>query len=207
MVRTPPARTVTVTIRKRAVPYPKAPPKPAPAQRAQQGGRIGSSMRIAFPPNYTDGDSSLLYDDGEKVIDENGNVNYLVSIPLTSDAGKLWRRKVGTFLAHRVLDIDRSRRSVWFVDKFPEGYALYEHRKGPSYKPRTDHYLVGCELGHIFRSPAEFALHAKRIFDVANASDPSEAPPCECKYCSGAIQSDISRKLFNLNLKPRKKKA
>ncbi|KDQ07144.1 hypothetical protein BOTBODRAFT_70572 [Botryobasidium botryosum FD-172 SS1] len=206
MAKAPPARAVTVTVRTRPAPYPKAPaPAPAPAQpRVQHSGRIPGTMKIAFPPNYTDGDSSLQYEDGEKVVDENGNVNYLVRIPLTDGTGKSWRKKIGTYLAHHVLDIDRSKQSVWFVDKLPKGYALYEHRKGPSYSPRTDHYLVGCELGHIFRSPQEFAFHAKHIFEVGNASDPSKAPPCACKYCSGTAQSDISRRFFNMKLKPRK---
>jgi len=158
-------------------------------------------MKIKFPSSYSDGDTSLWYENGKKVVDSNGEVNYMVQIPLDGVTGKSWRRKIGTFLAQEVLDIDPRRRSKWYIEKFPRGYALYEHRTGASYAPRTDHYLVGCNLGHIFRSPNEFALHAKHIFDVAKASDLSNAPACECKYCSRTPQSDISRHYFHMNLK------
>ncbi|KAL5518328.1 hypothetical protein ACEPAH_10 [Sanghuangporus vaninii] len=80
--------------------------------------------------------------------------------------------------------------STFKMTKLPAGYGLYVSTRP---KGEQDYYLYGFKSngshGVAFRSPAEFALHAKWLaFGCPEGA-------CECKYCSRTSQKVIATRL------------
>jgi hypothetical protein len=171
------------------------------ADRPEKGGRMGFTNLIAWPSyvydrQWTDA-SGVCPSSTERVVDENGEVDYMhLHIPGDgTDSDLLWRGKLGSFIARYILELKGATTEKLLIDEFPANYRLYTHFKGPAHTPRSDQYLYGVS-GKIFRSPAEFALHAIWLWDGQPKDD-----PCQCPYCGhhdSALQKRIREKYFHM---------
>ncbi|GJJ06347.1 hypothetical protein Clacol_000538 [Clathrus columnatus] len=65
-------------------------------------------------------------------------VDYMEECVGNSPSLKLWKTKIGTFLAQHVLKLPGSAYRKYLLSSLPAGYALYVHRKGEPDNPRTD---------------------------------------------------------------------
>ncbi|KAL5534892.1 hypothetical protein ACEPAF_2982 [Sanghuangporus sanghuang] len=102
-----------------------------------------------------------------------------------------WRDTIAMYVMHegRFWPALKSN-STFKMTKLPAGYGLYVSTRP---KGEQDHYLYGFKSngshGVAFRSPAEFALHAKWLaFGCPKGA-------CECKYCSRTSQKVIAARL------------
>jgi len=170
---------------------PRAPPRertyvhPRPAQRPPVDVVEDETTTITFPAG-SDGDLKSL--PPTKKVEEEGKIDALDQVPLDDKTATAWRLEIGTLLGRHVLGLDED--SLRWIDKFPEGYALYVRTTGPVESPRRDYYLYGCKEGHIFRSAREFFPHAKHLFESAKVAA-KKKQPCECTYCSKTPQRTI----------------
>jgi len=147
------------------------------------------------------------------VVRNDGSIDYMHECVGDDPVLTLWKTKIGSFLAEFVLHLPEVRgRKKYILANLPKGYGLFVHKKGDRYNPRMDAYLWGS--GSVFRSPAEFFLHAKWILLGCPKPDPL-APPhpdeelwgpqlpeeftdrCGCKYCAGTNQTYISNNFSN----------
>ncbi|KAG9096770.1 hypothetical protein FS749_007774 [Ceratobasidium sp. UAMH 11750] len=120
--------------------------------------------------------------------DAHGYVDWMELQTPSSDTYDEWCSEVGEHIAKACYGARRP--STYYMDGFPEGYALYIHHKTSRGKQdRHDAYLYGARDGIKFRSPNEFLLHAQWLMEGA------EPNKCECKYCTGGrSQIDINAK-------------
>jgi len=123
--------------------------------------------------------------DPPEVIDSQGNVNYFYELPRNSRQVLWWKRKVGTWLAQKVLKLDDAVASKrrYAIERFPDNYVLYQHRNGPKHDPRTDCYLETGGRARVrqFRSPEEFYEHAAWLIQKKDAK--GRRAHCVCEYC------------------------
>ncbi|KAF8497638.1 hypothetical protein JB92DRAFT_3146639 [Gautieria morchelliformis] len=153
---------------------------------------------------------------------EDGTINYFRECKGDDETLKLWKCKIGTFLAESVLHLPRGRK--YYLSSLPRGYGLFVHVKGDKDDPRHDSYLRGSSTVTAFRSPAEFIFHAKWILlgcpkpihKKPQASSPLEeelfgdplpeeyTDRCACKYCAKISQSYISTNFSNYHSKKSK---
>ncbi|KAL5495931.1 hypothetical protein ACEPAI_1395 [Sanghuangporus weigelae] len=102
-----------------------------------------------------------------------------------------WRDTIAMYVMHEgKFWPGLKSNSTFKMTKLPAGYGLYVSTRP---KVRQDYYLYGFKgngsHGAGFRSPAEFALHAKWL----TFGCPKGA--CECRYCSRTPQTVIARRL------------
>ncbi|KAH8113959.1 hypothetical protein DFH11DRAFT_1544686 [Phellopilus nigrolimitatus] len=140
----------------------------------------------------SDGSFDRLPRSKERVVLEDGTVNYLAAADPDTDAR--WRDKIATFLIMEGAWHDLPRQRHYILTAFPRGYRLYTHRKGDKSNPRQDSYLYGSTTCKVFRSPEEFVLHAKWLA-YGQPRDHSNRTLCGCHYCSGTLRSEISEML------------
>lgn len=121
--------------------------------------------------------------DPPEVIDSQGNVNYFYELPRNSRQVLWWKRKVGTWLAQKVLKLDDAVASKrrYVIERFPDNYVLYQHRNGPKHDPRTDCYLESSGKVRQFRSPEEFYEHAAWLIQKKDVE--GLRVNCGCDYC------------------------
>ncbi|KAF8520460.1 hypothetical protein BU17DRAFT_65464 [Hysterangium stoloniferum] len=146
------------------------------------------------------------------VVLKGGLIDYMHECTRDSPTLKLWKTKIGSFLAQHVLKLPDARRRKYILSSLPRDYGLFDHRKGDRYNPRHDAYLYGSKVGAVFRSPAEFFFHAKWI--LLGCPTPGSVPGhneelwgpalpeeitdrCACTYCAGTSQEYISMNFSN----------
>ncbi|KAF9650140.1 hypothetical protein BDM02DRAFT_3185686 [Thelephora ganbajun] len=134
----------------------------------------------------TDGDSSLWPSNTRRIVDREGQVNYMH--PLESDDPQCirWREDLGRLVAEK---IGLPAGPKYTLGSWPGGYKMFVHYKGPQDNPRTDKYLFGSTLVKRFRSVPEFALHAVWLMMDENL----QRSNCGCKYCTRTPQRGISQ--------------
>ncbi|CAE6489295.1 unnamed protein product [Rhizoctonia solani] len=143
----------------------------------QIGPKEPNSQMLKWP--RTDGDTSRRPAGVSftKEVDNQGNVNYYRLVRDTEEASVTWRREIGTYLAE---EMKLPKGKVYWMNGWPEGYAFYDHQKGPVANPRHDLYLCGSIITPRFRSKNEFKPHAKWLM-----TDPTlNTRNCGCKYCT-----------------------
>ncbi|PVF98104.1 hypothetical protein CPB86DRAFT_387939 [Serendipita vermifera] len=129
-----------------------------------------------------------------QTVEKNGKV-YWTELPGEDVCDKsvdLWKRKVGTELVTKFLQVnpgDKSKRDFWLED-FPPGYKFYTRRvkTREGRFEREDSYLL-ANKGLVFRSPNEFLRHAAWLMRGAQPGH------CLCKYCHPASQTKINDQL------------
>jgi len=147
-----------------------------------------------------------------RVVLEGGVIDYMHECTGADPILKLWKTKIGSFLAQHVLKLPDAKYRKYILSSLPEGYNLFDHRKGDRYNPRHDAYLYGSKTAAVFRSPAEFFFHAKWI--LLGCPTPGSVPGhneelwgpalpeeitdrCACTYCAGTSQEYISKNFSN----------
>ncbi|PAV18849.1 heme peroxidase 4 [Pyrrhoderma noxium] len=109
----------------------------------------------------SDGNISNLPEESEEECSPDGEVDYQ-SLAEKVDVDH-WLSSLGDYLIYSNNHLKPSNMvsAHYKLDRFPDGYKLFIHRKGPKSDPRRDHYLYGSssERCRKFRSPEEFALH------------------------------------------------
>ncbi|RPD64199.1 hypothetical protein L226DRAFT_611784 [Lentinus tigrinus ALCF2SS1-7] len=138
---------------------------------------------IEFP--RSDGSPSHLPKNTTKVIDSEGQVNYMRPVEMEESLSILWRVSVGAAMATRM---NMPKGPSYVLKDFPKGYQLYDHNKGPAKAPRHDPYLYGSTNVNRFRSTNEFIPHAIWLMtdETLNRAN------CQCKYCTKQPQRIIS---------------
>ncbi len=110
---------------------------------------------IEFP--RTDGSTAHLPKNTTKIVDSEGQVNYMRPVAMDESLAIMWRVAVGTAMAARMnmpselLSVGCPSPSLmsskegpnYVLKSFPKGYQLYDHNKGPVNAPRHDPYLCG----------------------------------------------------------------
>ncbi|KAI0630548.1 hypothetical protein C8Q77DRAFT_1133756 [Trametes polyzona] len=138
---------------------------------------------IEFP--RSDGDPSLLPKNTTRLVDSDGQVNFMRPVSLDESLAILWRVGVGAQLAVRM---GLPEGPNYVLKAWPEGYQLFDHNKGPAKAPRHDAYLCGSANVNRFRSINEFIPHALWLIQ-----DPTmDRGNCSCKYCTKQPQRIIS---------------
>jgi len=130
----------------------------------------------------SDGDPSILPPPRASYIDADGNVNKFEAAD--AHTAERWKTKIANFLALYVLD--RRGHALYKLWELPEGYTLWVHTTGPENEPRKDAYMYGCRLGHIFRSPAEFYMHAAHLIKGGGMpGSPPTSPSSSTSHTQG----------------------
>ncbi|KAF8141520.1 hypothetical protein EV363DRAFT_1204315 [Boletus edulis] len=145
-----------------------------------------------LPPNPTfidfsvsDGDQSQWPTNTTRVVDSEGHVNYMRSVPIDESLSIKWRCEVGASLA---LQLGKPVGPTYVLRGWPVGYQMYDHNKGPANSPRHDAYLIGSRYAKRFRSVPEFIPHALWLL-----TDPKLIRSnCSCKYCNRKPQREIT---------------
>ncbi|KAI0642122.1 hypothetical protein C8Q79DRAFT_1113372 [Trametes meyenii] len=138
---------------------------------------------LEFP--RSDGDTKALPKNTQKVVDSDGQVNFMRPTDLDESLAINWRVGVGSQLAARMgLPVGPN----YVLKAFPDGYQLYDHNKGPVKNPRHDPYLCGSTNVNRFRSINEFIPHALWLMQDATLNRGN----CSCKYCTKQPQRIIS---------------
>ncbi|KAG7093622.1 hypothetical protein E1B28_007286 [Marasmius oreades] len=155
------------------------------------------STKYELPPNPTfkefersDGNPSLWPANTQRVVDKDGQVNYMEYLPLDHPTAIHWRTGVAKALSKA---LNWPAGSSYALGGWPAGYRLFCHNKGPEKSPRQDVYLFGSRATNKFRSVNEFIPHARWLFEDA-AMNPAN---CECKYCSKKSQREITANMGN----------
>ncbi|ODQ55820.1 hypothetical protein SAICODRAFT_152317 [Saitoella complicata NRRL Y-17804] len=122
---------------------------------------------------------------------KNGEVNYHFKLPLDSIKYSLYKKKCGQFLSQFSREEGLPADTEIELSELPQGYALFEHRKGS----RTDVYLWGHPTGRKFRSPAEFNPHLQWMaLNTTHQANTDDTCICVCcKQSGGARNSTIDR--------------
>ncbi|TFK54214.1 hypothetical protein OE88DRAFT_1165488 [Heliocybe sulcata] len=161
----------------------------------------GTSNIALIDLRNSDGDVSRRPQRTRRVVDEDGNVDYLEEAG--KEVEKHWRKVIGGFLAKTVL-ADQGwnlKHDNCLLKQLPEGYELYIHRKGDKDVPRTDVYLYGGR--HVFRSPDEFCLHARWLALGSPTKRFTNKPDCPCKYCHGQLSQTELNKMWEIAPPPK----
>ena len=103
---------------------------------------------IIFP--RSDGDAKLLPKNTERIVDSQGEVNYMRPVSLDESSSIMWRVSVGSQVAIKlgypgasILLCSSHAHSHWYTEgpnyvlkEWPQGYQFYDHNKGPANSPR-----------------------------------------------------------------------
>lgn len=130
-----------------------------------------------FPPTrfkYVDSLADMPILPGRKV-------NCFIHLSDNNPITKMWKKKIGNYLAREVLKLNGAEAKEYTITDFPDNYILLQHRKGDKANPRTDCYLENTGNAPQFRSPAEFFYHAKWL--VQKPGKDGSYEPCQCRYC------------------------
>ncbi|KAJ3743590.1 hypothetical protein DFH05DRAFT_1557935 [Lentinula detonsa] len=130
----------------------------------------------------SDGDRSTWPQNTTRIVDSDGQVNYMHYVPLDEGMAIKWRVQVGQALAN---GLNWPKGSAYVLQDWPADYRMFIHHKGPASNPRQDVYLFGSTNSPKFRSVPEFIPHAMWL-----CGDPSAK--CQCKYCSKSKQREIT---------------
>ncbi|EGN96813.1 hypothetical protein SERLA73DRAFT_75668 [Serpula lacrymans var. lacrymans S7.3] len=152
----------------------------------------GIASTHVLPPNPTfvdfersDGSEAQWPTNTQKVVDHEGQVNFMRPIPMDESMAIKWRREVGSALAKNLKMADGPN---YVLRSWPEGYKMFDHNKGAESNPRHDVYLIGSTAAKRFRSVPEFIPHAIWLMQ-----DPTlDRANCACKYCAKKPQREIS---------------
>ncbi|KAF8643034.1 hypothetical protein AX16_009278 [Volvariella volvacea WC 439] len=131
----------------------------------------------------SDGSPGLWPTATTRIVDREGQVNFMQLLDLDSPTAAKWRTQVGKAIA---LDLKLPGGKSYVMRDWPTGYRLYDHHKGPADAPRHDVYLYGSPRGR-FRSINEFIPHAIWLM-----RDAKNQATCLCKYCSKKSQKEIT---------------
>ncbi|KIJ20881.1 hypothetical protein PAXINDRAFT_106682 [Paxillus involutus ATCC 200175] len=161
----------------------------------------GISSGYGLPPNpafidfpVSDGDESQWPTNTTRVLDSEGHVNYMRSVPIDESLSIKWRCEVGASLASQ---LKKPAGPSYVLHGWPAGYQMYDHNKGPASSPRHDAYLIGSRHAKRFRSIPEFIPHALWLL-----TDPTlNRANCHCKYCNKKPQREITA---SMGLHPRR---
>ena len=113
---------------------------------------------IVFP--RSDGDAKVLPKNTQRIVDSQGEVNFMRPISLEESSSVMWRVSVGSQVAIKLNypgALSRSAhmlRSLTFAQEgpnyvlkeWPQGYQFFDHNKGPAGSPRHDVYLCGMSF-------------------------------------------------------------
>ncbi|KAI0675704.1 hypothetical protein C8Q78DRAFT_1150133 [Trametes maxima] len=138
---------------------------------------------IEFP--RSDGDTRALPKNTKRIVDGDGQVNFMRPADLDESLAINWRIGVGSQLAARM---GLPMGPNYVLKAFPDGYQLYDHNKGPAKAPRHDPYLCGSTNVNRFRSINEFIPHALWLMQDSTMNRGN----CSCKYCTKQPQRIIS---------------
>lgn len=126
--------------------------------RKHPGGHVlpDNPTWIDFP--RSDGNTNQLPKNTTKIVDGEGQVNYMRPVGLDESLAIMWRVSVGAALAPKLgypgeyhavtmllpLCFDWLQEGPKYVLKsWPTGYQFFDHNKGPVKNPRHDAYLIG----------------------------------------------------------------
>lgn len=109
-----------------------------------------------------------------------------------------WLRRLGDVLVRSGPCIEEVDSRPYMMYDFPPNYKLYTRYKRRGSRYRRDSFLFGRtqDKTFIFRSPDEFALHAKWLA-LGRPYNYQGITRCRCCKCSGRRQAIISRQLAN----------
>ncbi|KAI0741615.1 hypothetical protein C8Q80DRAFT_145059 [Daedaleopsis nitida] len=138
---------------------------------------------LEFP--RSDGDVRALPKNTTKIVDSEGEVNYMRPIAMDESLAILWRVSVGAAVATR-LGLPEGPKYV--LKDWPTGYQFFDHNKGNAKSPRHDPYLYGSVHVNRFRSTNEFIPHAYWLMTDESLNRAN----CQCKYCTKQPQKVIS---------------
>lgn len=111
---------------------------------------------LDFP--RSDGDSSLWPSNTRRIVDQEGQVNYMHPMELDDPLCIKWREELGRLVAERTglpgqwnakscsatfIRLMSSAGPKYILSSWPEGYKMFMHYKGPQDNPRADKYLFG----------------------------------------------------------------
>ncbi|KAJ4475059.1 hypothetical protein J3R30DRAFT_3295061 [Lentinula aciculospora] len=131
---------------------------------------------------HSDGVQSAWPKNTTRIVDSEGQVNWMQYVPSDEGMAIKWRVQVGQALANA---LNWPKGPNYVLQDWPADYRMFIHNKGPASNPRQDVYLFGSKATPKFRSVPEFIPHA-----IWLCSDLSEK--CQCKYCSKGKQRDIT---------------
>ncbi|KAK7687891.1 hypothetical protein QCA50_009110 [Cerrena zonata] len=133
----------------------------------------------------TDGDKAQWSRNTTKVVDGDGQVNYMRPVTIDEDPAVHWRIVVGALAKA----LGKPDGPAYVLKTWPKGHAMYDRNKGKESNPRHDMYLYGSIHIGKFRSANEFVPHATWLF-----TDPTlTRSDCACKYCAKMPQKVISQ--------------
>jgi hypothetical protein len=119
---------------------------------------------VEFP--RSDGDEQLWPKNRTRVVDSDGQVNFMRRVPLDEPGPSVkWRTDIAIALARALnwpgmllcqvvnMQLTRSQEGPSYVLKdWPRGYGFFDHNKGSQDAPRHDLYLMGrsiiCSFSH-----------------------------------------------------------
>ncbi|TFK55009.1 hypothetical protein OE88DRAFT_1653619 [Heliocybe sulcata] len=133
----------------------------------------------------------------ERVVDEQGRVDYFGEP--TEKESKLWRKKIGSFLARYPLAAYGVSLDSYqcYLKKFPSGYILLTRISGNKDAPRRDCYLYGGQRR--YDSPAEWCCHSKWLAEDCPMKWGGKRRDCECVVCDGTTPQLVLSAKYNLN--------
>ncbi|KAJ3909951.1 hypothetical protein F5879DRAFT_1070501 [Lentinula edodes] len=147
------------------------------------------NVKHELPPNpvfreieRSDGDRDTWPKNTTRIVDSDGQVNYMQYVPSDEGIAIKWRVQVGQALANA---FNWPKSFNYVLKDWPANYRMFIHNKGPVSNPRQDVYLFGSINSPKFRSVPELIPHAIWLFnDMKNK--------CQCKYCSKTKQREIT---------------
>lgn len=130
---------------------------------------------IEFP--RSDGDKNQWPKNTQKIVDGDGQVNYMRPVGVDEDAAVHWRIAVGAAVA-KALDMPGirvlfslnhhstvcSEGPAYVLKAWPDKYAVYDHNKGKASAPRHDLYLFGTCHRTVTSQKVHRVSQAPRMF-------------------------------------------
>ena len=172
---------------------------------------------IDFP--VSDGDEGQWPTNTTRVVDAEGQINYMRAVPLDESLSIKWRCEVGASLALQLnkpgvfslsltssgIDLPAKVGPSYVLRSWPAGYQMFDHNKGSASAPRHDAYLIGAFLvspSHVLTESCHAgSRYAKRFRSIPEfiphalwlLTDPNLIRSnCNCKYCNKKPQREIT---------------
>ncbi|KAJ4465784.1 hypothetical protein C8J55DRAFT_588044 [Lentinula edodes] len=147
------------------------------------------NVKHELPPNpvfreirRSDGDRDTWPQNTTRIVDSDGQVNYMQYVPSDEGMAITWRVQVGQALANA---FNWPKGFNYVLEDWPANYRMFRHHKGPVSNPRKDVYLFGSTNSPKFRSVPELIPHAIWLSNDMKGK-------CQCKYCSKTKQREIT---------------
>ncbi|KAJ4464080.1 hypothetical protein C8J55DRAFT_567037 [Lentinula edodes] len=151
--------------------------------------RRSVNVKHELPPNpvfreivRSDGDRDTWPQNTTRIVDSDGQVNYMQYVPFDEGMAINWRVQVGQALANA---FNWPKGFNYVLKDWPANYRMFIHNKGPVSNPRKDNYLFGSTNSPKFRSVPELIPHAIWLSNDMKGK-------CQCKYCSKTKQREIT---------------